>query len=198
MAHIEYFFITTSTFAYLAGDRLEQIAKKHGATITYKPFDLISVFPQTGGLPLPARHESRQSYRLQELPRIARRAGLPIKLQPAHFATNHAPSSYAIIAAQKAGGGDLGKLVQSILAACFAEDRDIADDAVIRDCLERSGFDPGLVDSGLIVGAETYGANTEEALQRGVFGSPFYIVGAEKFWGQDRLDYLDEHLARLA
>lgn len=198
MANIDYYFITTSTFAYLAGNRLEEIAQKHNATITYKPFDLVSVFPQTGGLPLPARHESRRAYRLQDVPRIARRAGLPIKLQPAFFPTNHAPSSYAIIAAQKAGGGDVGKLVQYVLSACFAEDRDIAEDGVIRDCLQRAGFDPGLAFSGMIVGAEVYSRNTDEALQRGVFGSPFYIVGEEKFWGQDRLDFLDDYLGEIA
>lgn len=198
MTNIDYYFITVSPFAYLAGTRLEEIAENHKATITYKPFDLVSVFPRTGGKPLAERHESRQAYRLQELPRIARHVGLPINVKPAYFPTNPAPSSYAIIAAQKAGGGDLGKLVHSILAACFAEDRDVAQDEVIRDCLGAAGFDPSLADSGLMVGADTYAANTEEAVMRGVFGSPFYIVGDEKFWGQDRLDYLDDYLAEIA
>lgn len=198
MTNIDYYFITVSPFAYLAGTRLEEIAENHKATITYKPFDLVSVFPRTGGKPLAERHESRQAYRLQELPRIARHVGLPINVKPAYFPTNPAPSSYAIIAAQKAGGGDLGKLVHSILAACLAEDRDVAQDEVIRDCLGAAGFEPSLTDSGLMVGADTYAANTEEAVMRGVFGSPFYIVGDEKFWGQDRLDYLDDYLAEIA
>ncbi len=197
MAHIDYFLFPLSPFTYLAGDRLEQIAQRHGATITYKPFDLMSVLPRTGGLPVNERHESRRAYRLQELARISKKAGLPINLQPAHWPTNPAPAAYAIIAAQNAGGGDVGGLVRCILAACFAEQRDIADETVIRDCLARNGFDENLVNSGMITGAETYAANTEEAVSRGVFGSPFYIVGDEKFWGQDRLDYLDDYLAEL-
>ena len=51
MPHIDYFFATLSPYAYLAGNRLEEIAAKHGATITYKPFDLITAFGRTGGQP---------------------------------------------------------------------------------------------------------------------------------------------------
>ncbi len=196
MAHIDYFFGTISPYAYLAGNRLEQIAERHGASITYKPVDLIALFGRTGGTPPAQRHPSRQEYRVQELMRQARKRGMDFNLKPAHFPTNMAPSSYAIIAAQKAGGGDLGRLCHSILRACWAEEKDIAEDAVIRACLEDAGFDPGLADSGLLVGAETYAANLEEAVERGVFGAPFYITqDDQRFWGQDRLDDLDAHLA---
>ena len=108
---------------------------------------------------------------------------------------NGAPAAYAIIAADRAGGGDLPGLVQAILRACWAEEKDISQDAVIREALAAHGFDPKLADSGLLVGAEVFERNNEEAIARGVFGAPFYIVGEEKFWGQDRLDDLDQHLA---
>ena len=196
MPHIDYFFATLSPYAYLAGGRLEEIAQKHGATITYKPLDIISLFGRTGGVPPKDRHVSRQEYRLQELRRQAKKADMPFNIKPAHWPTNMAPSSYAIIAAQKAGGGDLGALCQKFLAACWAEEKDIADDAVVRDCLSAAGFDPSLADSGLLVGAEEYAANLEEAVNRGVFGAPFYITDTdERFWGQDRADDLDAHLA---
>ena len=120
---------------------------------------------------------------------------MPINMSPAHWPTNAAPSSYAIIAAQSAGGGDMGQLVHGLMRACWAEERDIAQDEVIRDQLTAAGFDAGLADSGLLAGAETYAANLEEAVKTGVFGAPFYIVGEERFWGQDRLEDLDLHLA---
>ncbi|MFQ6549269.1 2-hydroxychromene-2-carboxylate isomerase [Aestuariibius sp. 2305UL40-4] len=196
MAHIDYFFATISPFTYLAGTRLEEIAGRHGATITYKPLDIIALFGRTGGVPPKDRHENRKAYRLQELRRGGTKAGLKLNLQPAHWPTNPAPSSYAIIAAQKEGGGDLGTLVHGICRACWAEEKDIAQDDVIKACLEAAGFDPGLADSGLLSGAETYAANLEEAVSRGAFGAPFYITdGDERFWGQDRLDDLDAHLA---
>ena len=195
MAHIDYFFATLSPYAYLAGNRLEEIAAKHGATITYKPFDLISGFGRTGGQPPKDRHPSRQEYRAMELTRQAKKLGMPFKLQPAFWPTNGAPSSYAIIAAQ-AKGGDVGKLCQLIMHAVWAEDRDIAQDDVVRDCLAKAGFDPALADKGLLQGADTFARNLEEAVERGVFGAPFYIVDdGQKFWGQDRLQDLDLHLA---
>ncbi|MFV0384084.1 DsbA family protein, partial [Paracoccus sp. (in: a-proteobacteria)] len=102
-----------------------------------------------------------------------------------------------IIAAQQAEGGDPGGLVQGFLRACWAEQRDISDDTVIRDILGAHGFDPDLADKGLFVGAETYGRNLEQAVEAGAFGAPFYIVRetGQRFWGQDRLDFLDRHLA---
>ncbi|WP_163846772.1 2-hydroxychromene-2-carboxylate isomerase [Pseudooceanicola aestuarii] len=196
MPHIDYYFVTISPWAYLAGTRLEEIAARHSATVTYKPVDLGRVFSATGGLPLGERPAARQDYRLQELRRAQVKTGLPLTTHPAHFPTNPAPSSYAIIAAQAAGGGDVGTLVQSILGACWAQERDVAQDDVIRDCLRAAGFDAGLADSGLLTGAQIYERNTEAAITNGVFGSPFYIVdGAERFWGQDRLDDLDAFLA---
>ena len=198
MTHIDYFFATISPFTYLADDRLEQLAAKHGASITYRPLDLMALFGRTGGITPKDRHASRLEYRSQDLVRQAKRVNIPFNLKPAHFPTNMAPSSYAIIAAQAAGGGDVGALVRSVLRACWAEEKDIAQDGVIRDCLTNAGFDPALADSGLLQGAEIYAANLEEAVEKGVFGAPFYVTDdGEKFWGQDRLDDLDAHLTAI-
>ncbi|WP_425051644.1 2-hydroxychromene-2-carboxylate isomerase [Psychromarinibacter sp. S121] len=196
MPHIDYYFSTISPFSYLAGTRMEEIAGKHGVSVTYKPYDLMAAFPRTGGTPPAERFEGRLVYRLQLLARTAKKLGMPINLKPAHFPTNAAPSSYAIIAAQSAGGGDMAALTHGILRACWAEEKDIAQDDVIRDCLSAAGFDPSLADSGLLAGAETYATNLEDAVSHGVFGSPFYITdGDERFWGQDSLEDLDLHLS---
>lgn len=195
MTQIDYYFATLSPYTYLAGMRLEEIAKKHGVTINYKPLDVIALFGRTGGTPPKDRHISRIEYRAQELVRQARKLDMPFNLKPAHWPTNAAPSSYAFIAAINAGGGDLGKLVHAFLRSVWVDDLDIAEDGVVRACLTEAGFDPDLADSGLLQGAETYAANLEEAAERGVFGAPFYIVdGDQRFWGQDRLEDLDLHL----
>ncbi|MEM6637897.1 MAG: 2-hydroxychromene-2-carboxylate isomerase [Pseudomonadota bacterium] len=196
MPNIDYFFATTSPNVYIAGQRMEAVAEAHGATVTYKPLDAFGLFSRTGGVPPKDRHPNRQEYRLQEMRRNAQKAGLPINLHPLHWPSNGAPSSYALIAAQNAGGGDLGALVFSLTRACWAEERNIAEDDVIRECLAAAGFDPSLADSGLLTGAETYAANLEEAVGRGVFGVPFYITDTdERFWGQDRIADLDAHLS---
>lgn len=199
MPTIDYYFATLSPYAYLAGTRLEEVAEKHGATINYKPLDIMALFGRTGGTAPKDRHPNRQKYRATDLVRQAKTLAMDFNLKPAHWPTNMAPSSYAFIAAQNAGGGDLGALAHGFLRACWAEEKNIADDDVIRDCLSAAGFDPKLADSGLLVGAETYAKNLEQAVEAGAFGAPFYVTddGAQ-FWGQDRLDDLDLHLASLS
>lgn len=194
---IDYYFATISPYTYLSGTRPAEIAAKHGATLDYKPLDIMGLFGRTGGTPPKDRHESRQDYRLVEMRRAAAKLSMPLNLKPAHWPTNPAPSSYAIIAAAKDGSGDLATLVAGITRACWAEERDIAQDDVIGDCLEAAGFDRELVDKGMMDGAEIYARNLEQAVAAGVFGAPFFIAGGEKFWGQDRLDDLDAHLASL-
>lgn len=195
MARIDYFLSLLSPYCYLAGDGLERIAAAHGAEIVYRPLDIAQLFARTGGTPLPQRHESRQAYRLADLRRCAAMAGLAMNVRPAHWPTNPAPASFAVIAAQDAGGGDVGALVRGLLAAVWADQRDIAEDAVIGDCLEAAGFDRGLAFSGLLAGAAGYERNTDEAARSGVFGAPAYRVGEELFWGHDRLPHLEAHLA---
>lgn len=197
MAAIDYYLSPISPWAYLAGDRLERIAQAHGASVTYRPLDIMALFDRTGGTRPESRHPARLAYRAQELPRWAEHLGMKLRMDVS--LTNPAPASYAIIAAQAEGGGDVGALVRGLLAARFVEGRDIAEDAVIREVLATTGFDPGLADRGLFVGAETYARNLERAVEAGVFGVPFYHVldSDQRFWGQDRLDFLDRHLGAL-
>lgn len=195
MAEIDYFCFPLSPYGYLAGLQLEEVAARSGAQIRYRPFDLMKVFSQTGTAPVKDRHPSRQTYRLADLARVAEFNGLPINLRPRHWPTNPVPASAAIIAAGAAGTGDTGRLVHALGRAVWAEDRDIAEDAVIADCLVECGFDAALADSGLLQGVEAYARNTEEALARGVFGAPSYLVGDAVFWGQDRLPHLERHLS---
>jgi 2-hydroxychromene-2-carboxylate isomerase len=197
MARIDYYFSTVSPYTYLAGTRMEDVASHHGATLAYRPMDLTgAVFARTGGTPVKERHPARLELRAQELRRQSVKHGLPIDLDPPFRAVNPAPSSYAFIAAQKAGGGDLGALVHALTGALWRDNRDIAEDAVIADCLEHAGFDGGLAGMGMMASAEDYTRNTEEAVAAGVFGAPFYIVDdTEKFWGQDKIEDLDLYLA---
>lgn len=196
MAHIDYYFTPLSPFAYLAGDQLERMAEKYGATITYKPANYGRLMGETGGLPVAKRHPSRQDYRAQDLPRIAKRAGLPFNLHPAHWPTDPVLASAAIIATQTAGG-DAGAVTRALAGACWAEEKDIADPAVVDACIVAAGAS---VDAHDIEAAKpAVETNADEGIAAGVFGAPFYIVnGTEKFWGQDRLIYLDDYLAEIA
>ena len=196
MPHIDYYFSTLSPYTYLAGQRFEDVLVGHSASVNYKPLDIISLLNRTGGILPKDRHINRIEYRKQELVRQAEKFDLPFNINPAFWPTNAAPSSYAIIAAQNAGDGNLGMLVFSILRAVWAEEKDISQDDVIQASLREAGFDPALSESGLLVGSETYAANLEEAIDKGVFGSPFYIVeDNQRFWGQDKIEDLNQHLS---
>ena len=196
MTQIDCYFSVISPFTYLAGERLGVIAQRHNASVVYRPLDVIALFARTGGTAPKDRHPSRKEYRVQDLVRQAKIVGLPLNLQPAHWSVNQAPASYAFIAAKNSGAGDLGKLMHVMTRACWSEQRDISQDDVIRDCLSAAGFDPALADSGMLQGAEEYGANLEHAVKAGAFGAPFFIVeDGQRFWGQDRLGDLETYLA---
>jgi 2-hydroxychromene-2-carboxylate isomerase len=192
MTKITYFFATISPYTYLAGLRLEKIAVKHRAFVEYRPMDLTSVFSRTGGVLPKDRHISRIEMRAQELKRQAKKLNMPCNLKPPYFPVNMAPSSYAFISASRHGDGDSGALAFGLTRAVWAENKDISNPKVIRQCLEAAGFDGALADKDMLGAAEQYSKNTEEAVASGVFGAPFYITDTDqRFWGQDRLEDLD-------
>ena len=197
MAEIDYYLFPLSPFSYLAGLELEAIAARRGASIAYKPVQLPRIFAEVGTPAVGDRHPSKQQYRTQDLARLARARGMAINLRPRHWPTNPMPASAAIVSAERAGGGDVGALVHGFLRAVWAEERDIAEDETVREVLAAAGFDPGIADRGLLTAVETVERNSDEAVRRGVFGVPSYVVGDEVFWGQDRLALLEAHLAAL-
>ncbi|MEO8243711.1 MAG: 2-hydroxychromene-2-carboxylate isomerase [bacterium] len=195
MPQVDYFLALQSPYVYLAGTRPAEIAARHGATLVYKPLDTGQLFPRTGGKPRAERHPSRNAYSTRDRARQARKLGMKLDDQPMFGGANPAPAAYALIAAQAAGGGDLAGFVAAIGRALWAEGRDISDDEVIHAALSAHGFDPKAADRGMMMAADTYAANLEEAVARGAFGVTSFLVGDEMFWGQDRLEDLDLYLA---
>ena len=120
---------------------------------------------------------------------------MPVNLKPAHFPTDPGLADRCVIALQEAGK-DAGEFVQRALAACWAEERNIAEEAVIRDILTSLQFDAEAVlrsaDSSDV--ADQYDRNSDEAVERGVLGAPAYLLNGEQFWGQDRIELLAETL----
>jgi 2-hydroxychromene-2-carboxylate isomerase len=194
MITIDYYFSLLSPFTYLAGLGLEEIARRHGAAIRYKPVNIMDLFNETGGTPPAKRHWSRQEYRLQELRRLSKSLAMPLNIKPAHWPVDVTFASQVVIAAEQAGV-PVGGLVHGLLRAVWAEDRDISDRDTVLELARDNDVSPGRIEPMLDDAATRYPENTREAIERGVFGSPFYCVGEERFWGQDRLWLLEEHLA---
>lgn len=185
-----------SDWAYLGADRLEQIADRHNATVRYLPVDLPQVYARTGGVLLPKRAPERQAYRVAELKRWCKRLGIHVNPAPRFMCPDATLASRVVIAANKEGA-HVASLHKAILAAQWCEERDISDPATLRDILVSQSLDANRLMSiaELPETAETYQGNTDAAVAAGVFGSPSYVYRDELFWGQDRLDFLEECVA---
>jgi 2-hydroxychromene-2-carboxylate isomerase len=198
------YYSLSSPWAYFAGPKLQDIVRRHRVKLTLKPYDFQAVVPKTGGVPLRTRPEPRQRYHEAELARWRDYLGMPLVLKPKHYPWavtdpdwNKRPG-WMVIAAQDAGL-DAFVLSHAILRALWAEERNVADASVRRAIADENGFDGGalLVAETSPKVQELYRQFTEEAVQRGVFGAPTFVVGGELFWGQDRLDFVDRKLAGM-
>jgi 2-hydroxychromene-2-carboxylate isomerase len=196
MVTIDYYFSVLSDWAYMGGERFEFLARRYGATINHMPVRLAAVYEGTGGILLQKRSKQRQDYRVIELKRWRDELGIPISLHPRHYPTDDAPASHAILAVKKLKG-DTGRFASLILRAIWAEERDIADENTLFTIAEGAGLN-GRVVLELSKSEEIrqqFDRYTHEAQTRGVFGSPFYIIENEIFWGQDRLEFVEKLLA---
>jgi len=188
---VDYYFFMISPFAYLGSRELERIVDRAGARLRVKPVKTRTVFQETGGVPPAQRPQPRQDYRFVELRRWSRERGLALTLEPKYFPVDDELAAAAVYAAQQQDGQPLA-LAHALLAACWAEERDVSDPATVREVAEATGHD-GEAILRLAEGEaarDTVRATTREAIDRGVFGSPWYVVDDEPFWGQDRLDFL--------
>ncbi|MFY0989789.1 2-hydroxychromene-2-carboxylate isomerase [Halomonas sp. C05BenzN] len=197
--HITYYYTHISPWSFLGHARLGELAARHGASVDHVPITLGAIFPKTGGLPLPKRAPERQDYRMVELKRWPQLLGIPLNREPKHFPTDDRPSARLALTA-KAEGHDIAGLSLAMMRACWAEERDIADLATLREIADACGLDGRalLERSESDQGQRHLDAACQAALQDGCFGAPWYIVDGEPFWGQDRLDMLEDALTREA
>jgi 2-hydroxychromene-2-carboxylate isomerase len=192
---IDYYHFLVSPWAYLSIGRFNDLVKKHGVTVNYKPIGVMPTFQNMGGQPLAKRHPSRQRLRMDELKRWSAWLGIPMNFNPAYFPADETLAAKMVLAAGNQGL-DAGALSDAILTAVWAEEKNIADPDTVVSLADACGLDG----AALRAEAETealqqqYEAVTAEAHAADVFGSPTWVVDGENFWGQDRLDFLDRAL----
>jgi 2-hydroxychromene-2-carboxylate isomerase len=198
--HIDYYASLNSPWTHLGAARIEALATKYGATMRIFPVDFGAIFAASGGLPLPKRAPQRQAYRLQELRRWRDHLGIPIHIQPKFFPSSETLTSGCVIAVRETmGDAPAIRLAHAVLRAVWEQERNPADAATLAALITECGLD---ADAVMQLGAEPRWAerriaDTQAALDRGVFGAPSYVIGNEIFWGQDRLAFVERHLARL-
>jgi 2-hydroxychromene-2-carboxylate isomerase len=193
--HLDYFLSLSSPWAYIGHPILLDIANRHELSITYKPVFLGNIFAETGGLPLPKRHPARQRYRLVELQRWRDRRALSFNIRPKFWPFDVNPADRFVIAIGMSGS-DAGAFVSRAFAAVWEKEQNLADDAVILRLAAEAGLNgPALLHLAKSDAAESvYEQNFRDAVTADVFGSPSYVLDGEVFWGQDRLEFLEEAL----
>ena len=192
-----FFFDFSSPFGYLGATQVEAVAARAGARVRYRPFLLGGLFRDIGtpNVPLFAVSENKRRHFLADMARWADFYGVPI-LFPSRFPMNTVKALRLVICLSEDGDNERRRLVLPIFNAFWAEDRDISDDAVLRDLVEKAGFNG----DELLRRAKEEPAKialreaTEEAKTRGVCGAPCFLVGDQLFWGQDRLIFAEKAL----
>lgn len=195
---IEYYFSFISLWSYIGSKHFHHLAKQHNAQIIYKPVDIMHTFSVSGGLPVKQRSTQRQAYRLLEMKRWCQIRGIPIVPHPKYYPANPSLAHRVFLA----GIDELGHGHESILKfahmglqTVWAEEGDIADPATIVRIASEAGLDGERLlrrahtEESL---AEQEAALTREMDSRRYFGAPTYVYRNEPFWGQDRLEMLDE------
>lgn len=192
-----------SPWAWLGSGRFRQMVEERRLQVQVMPVHLERIFKATGGLPFSQRSQARQTYRQLELERWSRRLQVPITLEPRHYPVDREPASRLLIALRHSGEDPSGRrslaLLHDILRAIWVEDRDIADAGTLAELAQAQGLNAReLLEAAALpeTGAQ-FEADTQAAVAAGVFGAPTWIVDGERFWGQDRLDFLAEALRRL-
>ena len=191
---VEFFYDFTSPTAYLAWTRLPAIAQRTGAKIIYRPMFLGGVMQTTGNRP-PGTLPQKARWMAADLQRWAKRFNTPYNLNP------HFPMMTLMVqrAAQEwVNRPDFDKYLAAIFNAAWRDSKNIADKVALAEILTTAGFSPEefFAAAENPVNKEKLKATTDEAVERGVFGAPTFFVGDEMHFGQDRLDFVEEALAR--
>ncbi len=191
---VEFFYDFGSPTVYLAATQLPAIAAAVGATIDWRPMLLGGVFKSTGNQS-PVVVPAKAAYMNNDLERFAKRYGVPFRFNP-HFPIN----TLALMRGAAAYQDDVvvsSTYRDAIFRAIWVEARNLNEPDVIGQVLSDAGLDPAELMNR--IGQQTVKdqliANTEEAVNRGVFGAPTFFVGERMFFGQDRLDFVAEALS---
>jgi 2-hydroxychromene-2-carboxylate isomerase len=195
-APLDFYFEFASPYGYLASTQIDALAARHGRTVVWRPIMLGAAFKQTGTRPL-MQTPLKGPYLLHDVPRFARLLGVPLRLPPV-MPMNSLAASRACVRIAENDAERAKRLARALLHAHWGEGKDlaapeaVADVAgglgIVRDDLLAAVADPRIKD--------LLKEQTQAAIERGVFGSPFVFVDGEPFWGADRLPQVEAWLSQ--
>lgn len=191
---IEFFFDFASPYGYIAATQIGALAKKYDRRVAWRPMLLGAVFKVTGSAPLPSL-PLKGSYALRDMPRSARFLGVPFNFPTTFPIPTQAPAR-AVYWIEEQAAPKVEAAVLALYRAYFVDNRDISSAETTADVLAGEGFnrDQILTATSDQAMKDKLRAQTQTAIERGVFGSPFVFVDGEPFWGHDRLDQVERWL----
>lgn len=194
---IEYYFSFISLWSYVGSLVFQDIVRRHDIEVIYKPIDLLAVFAAGGGKPVRERPPQRQAYRLVEMERWKAIRNIPLVTWPKFYPADPSLGHRMLLIARDQGR-DVGAFVHAGLKAVWADELNIADPQTLVELANRSGLDGAelLAKAADAPVRQTETDLTREAIDRQLFGAPFYFYRNEPFWGQDRLDLLEAVLTQ--
>lgn len=196
-AVIDCYYSVRSVYAYFGTPRIVELARRTGRRLRHFPIDLAQVVPAYGSVPFAQRNARMRAYQFEvEVRRWSAWLQMPVLLHPVHHHGDKVLPSCCVLAAQQRGL-DADALSTAILTALWRHDRDIGNAGVLEAIAAECGITPGpllaLARSSALVDA--FQQATARAIEIGVPGSPTYVVDGELFFGQDRLMFVEQHLA---
>jgi len=193
---IDFYFDFSSPYGYLASERIEALAVKHGRGVNFRPVLLGVVFKQTGAMPL-TQVPLKGDYSRRDMERSARFHGIKDFRMPSKFPIPTQAAARIVLWAQQRDAVLAAKVVHALYRALFIGDRDISDPDIAVAVAATCGVDAAAARAAIDDPAikDALKRANEDAIARGVFGSPFIVVDGEPFWGMDRLDQVERWLA---
>lgn len=192
---IDFYFDFSSPYGYMASTQIDALAERHGREVAWRPFMLGAAFKTTGQSPL-TQQPLRGPYHLKDFVRSARLLKIPFNLpEPFPFASLAAARAFYWLVDREPTQAKV--LARSVYHAAYGEGRDVRSADAVAAIGQRLGIDAAALREAVEQPAikERLKAETDGAIARGVFGSPFIFVDGEPFWGHDRLQQVERWMA---
>lgn len=191
---IEFWFDFSSPYGYIASTQIDDIADEHDRSVVWRPFLLGPVMKASGGAPL-ANFPMKFDYLKKDVERFARLYGIDFTL-PDPFPIGPVAASRAFYWLERQDAEKAKTFAAVLYDAYFGKGRDIGQADVVLDVAAKMGIDRAAMEEG--IGSQdikdALRAICDQAVERGIFGSPWIIVDGESFWGADRLWMVEEWL----
>lgn len=193
---LDFYFEFSSPYGYMAATQIESLAAETGLELRWHPILLGPMFKVMNSAPL-TQIPLKGEYALRDFDRSASLAGIPYT-QPDPFPITTVAAARAVVYALQHHADAAPRLVKALYGAYFADGRRIDQAETVLDIVGEQGLDRAEFEAG--ISSEPVKAalkkEVEDAMARGVFGSPFMLVDDEPFWGFDRFDHIRKWVAQ--